>query len=67
MPTPTIDKNKCNRCVDQESIICIDMCPVQVLEKKGKDIKVKDKDACIGCRACEAQCPRQAIVVKDDE
>lgn len=66
MPTPIINKNKCNKCIDQDSTICIDMCPVDVFEKKGKDIVIKDKEACIGCRACEAQCPKQAIVVKDE-
>ncbi len=66
MPKPTINK-KCNKCVDQESVICVDSCPVGVFAKKGKDIIVKDSEACIGCRACEAQCPREAVVVKDDE
>lgn len=67
MPKPTINKGKCNKCVDQESEICIGSCPVGVFAKKGKDIVVKDPEACIGCRACEAQCPREAVIVKDDD
>lgn len=67
MPKPRIDKKKCDMCINQDSVLCIDVCPVDVFEKKGKEIIIKNPDNCIGCRACEAQCPKEAIVVKDDE
>jgi NAD-dependent dihydropyrimidine dehydrogenase PreA subunit len=35
------------------------------LDKSVKKSVVKKPDECIGCRACEVQCPAKAIVVKD--
>jgi NAD-dependent dihydropyrimidine dehydrogenase PreA subunit len=65
MPRPKVS-NKCNLCKDQDSIICIDVCPVNVFEKgKDKIITVKRPEECIGCRACEASCPKNAIKVED--
>lgn len=60
MPKPKIDQAKCVKCGT-----CVDVCPVDVFEKKDGKIKVTKPDECIGCRACEAQCPEQAIKVED--
>lgn len=60
MPKPVIDKKKCTKCGT-----CIDVCPVNVFEKEGDEIVVKRPEDCIGCRACEVQCPEDAIKVKD--
>lgn len=64
MPYPIIDYKKCTTCGT-----CVQVCPVTVFETKGegkkkKIVVAKPKD-CIGCRACEAQCPVQAIKVED--
>jgi len=58
MPKPEIDKKKCNLCGT-----CVEICPMSVFEK-GDQIKIVN-DECIGCRACEAQCAKEAIKVKD--
>ncbi len=55
---PTVDKNKCTGCGT-----CVDVCPMDVFELKEK-AEVKSPDACIGCRACELQCPEKAIKVE---
>jgi NAD-dependent dihydropyrimidine dehydrogenase PreA subunit len=60
MPKPVIDYKKCTSCGT-----CISVCPVSVFEKKGKKTVVAKPADCIGCRACEAQCPSQAIKVED--
>ncbi len=48
------------------SFECVDVCPVGVFEK-GSDgkVKVANPDECIGCRACEVNCPQKAIKVED--
>lgn len=48
---------------------CVSVCPVAVFEiqevQGKKKAVVINNDACIVCRACEAQCPQQAIVVTE--
>jgi len=48
---------------------CVDVCPVDVFELQELEGKTKavvvDNDACIVCRACEVQCPEQAITVTE--
>ena len=57
---PYVDKAKCTGCGT-----CKSVCPVGVFEiTDGKSV-VKNPDACIQCRACEASCPEKAIVVKE--
>jgi NAD-dependent dihydropyrimidine dehydrogenase PreA subunit len=59
-----IDLNKC----DGDGT-CVDVCPVDVFELQEIEGKTKavvvDNDACIVCRACEVQCPEQAITVTE--
>jgi NAD-dependent dihydropyrimidine dehydrogenase PreA subunit len=43
--------------------ICVDVCPVEVFELKDEKAVVVDNDACIECRACEVQCPNNAIEI----
>ena len=59
MPKPIIDKKKCNNCGD-----CIEICPMECFGNK-EDVKVVNADTCIGCKACEVQCPQEAIIVED--
>lgn len=69
-----IDKTKCNLCG-----ACIEICPMEVfvmsetkvsedLEEpkkvSEKEIKIKE-GKCIGCKACEMQCDKQAIKIDD--
>jgi 2-oxoglutarate ferredoxin oxidoreductase subunit delta len=60
MPKPKIDEKKCTNCGT-----CIEVCPMGVFEKGEKTAKVAKPDECIGCRACEVQCPEEAIKVED--
>ena len=58
MPKPTISE-KCTNCG-----MCIEICPVDVFVKGKSKAEVKN-DSCIGCHACEAQCPEECIKVED--
>ena len=67
MPKVTVDFSKCNG-----DGTCVSVCPVSVFELQNKlDFKGEAKavpvnnDSCIVCRACETQCPTQAIEVKE--
>jgi len=60
MVKPVVDCKKCKR-----HFACLDVCPVGVFEKtKEGCVKVAHPENCIGCRACEANCPEKAIKVK---
>ena len=60
MPKPIIDHEKCDLCGT-----CEDICPMSVFKKDDKQMNVAKPDECIGCRACEVQCPKKAIQVVD--
>ena len=62
-----VDYEKCNG-----DTICVNVCPVSVFEMKEvpeypdeQKSVVVNNDACIVCRACEMQCPTQAITVTE--
>ena len=63
MPRPVIhyDKVKDNKSLEE----VIEICPVNVFEKKGDRVIVARPEDCIGCRACEAQFERGEITVED--
>jgi NAD-dependent dihydropyrimidine dehydrogenase PreA subunit len=46
-------------------MICVNICPMGVFEDQGGTVVVAMEDQCIVCRACEASCPSDAIVVED--
>lgn len=60
MPKPVIDRSKCKDCS-----LCVDICPLQIFEKDGKEVKIA-RGGCIGCKSCEMQCPNSAIIVEED-
>jgi len=53
---PKINREKCTGCG-----ICVEICPVNVLVVEKGKAKVVNSGDCIECRACEAQCPEEAI------
>jgi NAD-dependent dihydropyrimidine dehydrogenase PreA subunit len=67
MPKVTVDYSKC----DGDGT-CVSVCPVSVYEIQKKPEFNNDPravpvnaDACIVCRACETQCPTQAIKIEE--
>jgi len=53
-----VSNDKCTGCGT-----CVDTCPVGVFEvKDGKSVPTKPEE-CLVCRACEVQCPENAIQV----
>ena len=60
MPKPIIDEKKCSKCGT-----CVEICPMEVFAKESDKVVVKKPKECIGCRACEVQCPKSAIKVED--
>jgi NAD-dependent dihydropyrimidine dehydrogenase PreA subunit len=60
MPKPIVDCKKCKR-----HFTCVSVCPMSVFEEtKEGCVKVARPKECIGCGACEANCPTGAIKVK---
>ncbi len=48
----------CKRCG-----ICVEVCPVEVLEVGEKRIQIEHPDNCIGCENCEFSCPDYVLKV----
>jgi 2-oxoglutarate ferredoxin oxidoreductase subunit delta len=50
----------CKRC-----LLCVEVCPVQVLSLEGNEIL--EKEGCVRCYSCERYCPDIAIEVMDQQ
>jgi NAD-dependent dihydropyrimidine dehydrogenase PreA subunit len=57
--TLELEASKCNGCM-----ICITVCPHDVLSMKDKKAVIENKDLCMECGACQKNCPENAITVK---
>lgn len=42
---------------------CVEVCPHQVFELVGKQVRIVDRDACMECGACPRNCPVTVITV----
>jgi Fe-S-cluster-containing dehydrogenase component/formate-dependent nitrite reductase membrane component NrfD len=51
---------RCNQCADPP---CVTACPTSAMFKRSDGIVDFDKSACIGCKACIAACPYDAIFI----
>lgn len=55
---------RCNQCVDAP---CVTACPTSAMFKREDGIVDFDKEACIGCKACIAACPYDAIFINPED
>jgi Fe-S-cluster-containing dehydrogenase component len=51
---------RCNHC---DEAPCVEICPVNALEKRPDAIVDLDRDVCIGCQACMQACPYDALYI----
>ena len=55
---------RCNQCADAP---CVSACPTQAMYKRDDGIVDFDKSICIGCKACIAACPYDAIFINPED
>jgi Fe-S-cluster-containing dehydrogenase component/formate-dependent nitrite reductase membrane component NrfD len=55
---------RCNQC---EHPPCVEACPTSAMYQRKDGIVDFDKDVCIGCRACIAACPYDAIFINPED
>jgi Fe-S-cluster-containing dehydrogenase component len=55
---------RCNQCADAP---CAAACPTQAMYRRDDGIVDFDKTICIGCKACMAACPYDAIFINPDD
>lgn len=54
---------RCNQC---DHPPCVEICPVTAMFQRKDGIVDFDRDVCIGCKACIAACPYDAIYISPD-
>lgn len=54
---------RCNQC---EHPPCVYICPTTAMYQRPDGLVEFDQDACIGCRACMAACPYDAVYIDPD-
>jgi Fe-S-cluster-containing dehydrogenase component/formate-dependent nitrite reductase membrane component NrfD len=55
---------RCNQCADAP---CVTACPTAAMYRRSDGIVDFDKRICIGCKACMAACPYDAIFINPDD
>ncbi len=55
---------RCNQCEDAP---CVTACPTAAMHKRPDGIVDFDKSICIGCKACIAACPYDAIFINPED
>jgi Fe-S-cluster-containing dehydrogenase component len=55
---------RCNQCQDAP---CVEVCPTAAMHQRPDGIVDFDKSICIGCKACIAACPYDAIFINPDD
>ena len=55
---------RCNQCEDAP---CVAACPTQAMYRRDDGIVDFDKQVCIGCKACIAACPYDAIFINPED
>lgn len=55
---------RCNQCDDPP---CVEACPTAAMYRRPDGIVDFDKSACIGCKACMAACPYDAIFINPED
>ena len=55
---------RCNQCQNPP---CVTACPVTAMYQREDGLVDFDKDACIGCKACIAACPYDAIFINPED
>jgi len=55
---------RCNQCADAP---CVTACPTEAMFRRDDGIVDFDKLACIGCKACIAACPYDAIFINPED
>ncbi|MGI9627805.1 MAG: 4Fe-4S dicluster domain-containing protein [Longimicrobiales bacterium] len=55
---------RCNQCADPP---CVFACPTSAMFQRSDGIVDFDKSACIGCKACIAACPYDAIFINPED
>ena len=53
-------------CIGTTDRSCVEVCPVDDCIVEIERMLVINPDTCIGCSACEAECPVEAIVAEDE-
>src|SRR5271169_1231616 len=55
---------RCNQCADAP---CVNACPTRAMYRREDGIVDFDKEICIGCKACIAACPYDAIFINPQD
>jgi Fe-S-cluster-containing dehydrogenase component len=55
------------RCAMCEDAPCVNVCPTSAMYRRSDGIVDFDKSLCIGCKACIAACPYDAIFMNPDD